>query len=88
MALAGLHQAATERDRAQTAGAEQAAVSRFLADLLSAPTVAMEGADVRVRDVLDGAVAGLDRQFDGHPAERVRALMEVGNSYRSLGLHA
>lgn len=88
MALAGLHQAATERDRAQAAGAEQAAVSAFLADLLAAPNVAMEGADVRVRDVLDGAVAGLDRQFDGHPAARVRALMTVGNSYRSLGLHA
>lgn len=87
-ALVGLRQAAVERDRARAAGAEQAAVSDFLAELLSAPGLSMAGAEVRVRDVLDGAAAGVDGQMAAHPAAQVRVLATIGNSYRNLGLHA
>lgn len=87
-ALVGLRQAAVERDRARSAGAEQAAVSDFLADLLSAPGLSMAGAEVRVRDVLDGAVSGVDGQIAAHPSAQVRVLATIGNSYRNLGLHA
>jgi tetratricopeptide (TPR) repeat protein/tRNA A-37 threonylcarbamoyl transferase component Bud32 len=90
-ALAETRQAkqATDRALAETKQArDQAeAVSNFLVEALRSPDPAESGRDVRVADVLDRAVKGLDAKFAGSEATKGALLNALAETYRGLGFY-
>jgi len=74
-----------QRREAETALAQSEGVTQFLVNMLVTASPDMEGRDVKVRDVLELAVAGVDDRFRDDPlvAARIRAV--VGRSFSVLG---
>ena len=56
-------------------------------EILGAPDPAVDGKDVRVVDVLDRAVAGLDTAFSGQPELEADMSFTLAVTYRGLGLY-
>jgi len=71
--------------RAEAAAAKAEAVSAFLEDMLASSDPSHKGADVKVVDVLDAAVANAARDFADHPETRADLLLTLGNTYNALG---
>lgn len=86
VSLYALVRVKTERDVAQAARRQEAAVNDFLRDMLAAPSPSNEGADVRVTEVLDSAARNARQRFAEQPQALLAILRAIGNSYRSLGL--
>ncbi|HEX2250310.1 MAG TPA: protein kinase [Gemmatimonadales bacterium] len=71
---------AHERDKAEQ-------ISTFLVDLLRAPDPYRgRGGAITVRELLDSAVARIDRELIGQPELRAELLSVMGRSYWGLGL--
>ena len=71
---------ARERDKAEQ-------ISTFIVDLLRAPDPSRgRGGAVTVRELLDSAVARIDRELIGQPELRAELLSVMGRSYWGLGL--
>ena len=79
LATSRLADAEQARDQAE-------AVGKFLVDAFKKPDPATEGRDVKVADILDQALAGLDKDFAGSKATQGALLDALGRSYDGLGL--
>ena len=79
--VAALGQSEGSREQAE-------AVGKFLVEALKKPDPSIDGKDVKVADVLDQALAGLDKGFPGSKATKGALLDSLGRSYYGLGLHA
>ena len=86
----------TRKAQAETAAAlaqseesrkQAEAVGTFLVDAFQKPDPSTEGRDVKVADILDQALAGLDRGFAGSKATQGALLDALGRSYHGLGLY-
>jgi eukaryotic-like serine/threonine-protein kinase len=87
-ALMSLQEARRERDAAQEARQVADATTTFLANTIAAANTSLRrpgSADVRVRDVLDGAVERLDSGVVPQPAVEVRLRQTLAGTYRALG---
>ncbi|MCZ6835224.1 MAG: serine/threonine-protein kinase [Planctomycetota bacterium] len=80
-----------QRERAEQEATIAKAVSTYLQDTFSAPDPWSEGPsetirrDVRVVDVLDDAVAGLDEAFPDQPEVEAMLRQVLGRTFASLG---
>ncbi len=63
------------------------AVSRFLITTFRKPDPSVQGKDVKVAQILDQALATLDRGYAGSQATRGALLEALGRSYEGLGLY-
>jgi eukaryotic-like serine/threonine-protein kinase len=79
-ATAQKHQAAAEHEAAVSR-----AVNSFLDDLISSPDPAIEGRDIKVIDVLDGAMEKADARFANQPDVGAAVVLDVGRMYLALG---
>lgn len=86
VSLFAIRRIKAEREAAETARAQQAAVSQFLQDTLAAPNPANAGADVRVTEILGIAAKDAERKFAEQPAILMPLLRSIGISYKGLGL--
>ncbi|NOT30662.1 MAG: serine/threonine protein kinase, partial [Planctomycetes bacterium] len=76
------------RERAEDSAAFLLETQEYFDGLFAAPTPYTDGADVRVVEVLERTVAGVDEAFPDRPLARARVLQRVGVTYSDLGLHA
>jgi len=76
------------RQRAEESAAFLLETQEYFDGLFAAPTPYTNGADVRVVEVLERTVAGVDEAFPDRPLARARVLQRVGVTYSELGLHA
>jgi tetratricopeptide (TPR) repeat protein len=70
----------------QVALEQSEAVSKFLTEAFRSPDPSQDGRQVKVADVLDRAVARLDRDLTGSPTIRGALLNTLGETYDGLGL--
>ena len=73
--------------QSETSRQQAEAVGNFLVDALKKPDPSVEGKDVKVADVLDQAVTGLDKGFSGSKATEAALRDALGRSYYGLGLY-
>ena len=76
------------RQRAEDSAAFLLETQEYFDRLFAAPTPYTDGADVRVVEVLERTVAGVDEAFPDRPLARARVLQRVGVTYSDLGMHA
>jgi len=81
----GLARAVRAEREARASAAEANAVSAFLEKTISAADPSNQGRDVRVADLLDEAVAGLDEQFESESAVKARIQATLAGVYNALG---
>lgn len=86
VSLAGWSTACSERNNALAAADEAIELSDFLVELLSAPDPRQDGAEVRVRDLLDRASERSTDMLEERPGVAARVHHALGLSYRGLGL--
>jgi serine/threonine protein kinase len=72
----------------QVALEQSEAVSKFLTEAFRSPDPSQDGRQIKVADVLDRAVARLDRDFTGSPMIRGALLQALGETYQGLGLYS
>lgn len=87
VSLVALKRVNAERHAAETARAQQAAISAFLEDTLGASNPVNAGADARIIDVLDVAADKARREFADQPAVLMPLLRTIGNSFAQIGQH-
>jgi len=73
------------RAHAEHEAAISRAVNSFLDDLISSPDPAKQGRDIKVIDVLEGAMEKADARFADQPDVGAAVLLDVGRMYLSLG---
>jgi tetratricopeptide (TPR) repeat protein len=78
--------AAAERDQARREKEKTEQLNLFLRSILSAASPSQKGKDARVVEVMDDAAARVDRELEGQPELKVKALTTIGNTYNDLGL--
>jgi len=84
----------TEAKKATDAALEQSeeartqaeAVSKYLVESFRKPDPSQDGRELKVVDLLDGAVAKLDAEFAGSPKIKAELLNALGQTYSGLGL--
>ncbi len=74
------------RSESEQAGQKVAAINRFLNNMLASADPSQDGRDVKVVDVLDKAVAGIDETFLDKPEIESALRSTIGNTYRRLGM--
>jgi tetratricopeptide (TPR) repeat protein/tRNA A-37 threonylcarbamoyl transferase component Bud32 len=62
-------------------------VQRFLVETFRSPDPSLDGRTIKVVDVLDRAVARLDREFEKPSATKGALLHTLGTTYHGLGLY-
>jgi eukaryotic-like serine/threonine-protein kinase len=65
---------------------KSSAISRFIIDMLTSANPRIASRDVKVADVLDGAVEEIGRSFTGLPEVEAALRHAIGDTYHSLGL--
>ncbi len=78
---------ARQRDRAEAEAAKALAVSRFMADTLSAANPWGAGYDVSVVDALDDATERIATSFADQPLVEAEVRHTIGTAYRNLGTY-
>lgn len=78
--------AAAERDQARREKEKTEQLNVFLQSILSAASPSKMGKEARVVEVMDDAAARVDRELEGQPELKVKALTTIGNTYNDLGL--
>lgn len=78
--------AAAERDQARREKEKTEQLNVFLQSILSAASPSQKGKDARVVEVMDDAADRVDRELDGQPELKYKALTTIGNTYNDLGL--
>ena len=79
-AKANENKANEERDRAEKA-------LRFLVDTFRRPDPSMDGRTLKVVDLLDHAVNGLNHAFSDQPVMKATLLSAIGETFSGLGMH-
>jgi tetratricopeptide (TPR) repeat protein len=77
---------ARERDRAEQEASKAEAVNEFLQTMLASANPWVGAREVRVADVIDQAVAEIDRELDAQPEVEAAVRFTLGRTYEGLGL--
>lgn len=79
--------AETQRLAADVARQDAETVTQFLSDTLAAADPGIDDKEVRVREVIDRAVATLDEGLSEQPRVQARLRATIGSTYQGLGLY-